>query len=159
VHHFLRWSYRFIISGVVLIWLLNHLPWNVPAMSSQTLGGMLGQATQPFMAPIGIDAQLAITLIFGVFAKEVILGGLTLIYQQMSGATDLMGAIAGQIDWVQAFSFMLFTLLYLPCLSTLSLLKSESNSTKFVLMAMVWSLGLAWTSSFIFYQSARALGF
>ena len=159
VHHFLRWSYRFIISGVVLIWLLNHLPWNVPAMSSQTLGGMLGQATQPFMAPIGIDAQLAITLIFGVFAKEVILGGLTLIYQQMSGATDLMGGIAGQIDWVQAFSFMLFTLLYLPCLSTLSLLKSESNSTKFVLMAMVWSLGLAWTSSFIFYQSARALGF
>ena len=159
VHHFLRWSYRFIISGVVLIWLLHNLPWNAPAMNSQTLGGLLGQATQPFMAPIGIEGPLAVTLIFGVLAKEVILGGLTLIYQQMSGSTDLMGEIAAQIDWVQAYSFMLFTLLYLPCLSTLSLLKSESNSIRFVLLTMAWSLGLAWTFSFIFYQSARALGF
>jgi len=71
----------------------------------------------------------------------------------------LAGAIAQQIDWVQGYSFMLFTLLYVPCLSTIAVIKSESKSLKFAILSVGWSLGLAWIASFIFYQGARALGF
>jgi ferrous iron transport protein B len=71
----------------------------------------------------------------------------------------LAGAIAREIDWVQAYSFMLFTLLYVPCLSTVAVIKAESKSTKFALLGVAWSLALAWIASFIFYQGARALGF
>jgi ferrous iron transport protein B len=158
IRHFLKWSNRFIIFGVVAIWLLNNLPFGVPIASSQTLSGMIGQATQPLLAPIGINAQLAVALIFGFIAKEIVLGGLAVIYGKAEGA-DLMGTIAHQIDWVQAYSFMLFTLLYVPCLSTVAVLKSESKSWKFAVISVVWSVGLAWVTSFIFYQSARALGF
>ena len=158
IRHFLKWSNRFIIFGVVAIWLLNNLPFGVPAASSQTLSGMIGQATQPLLAPIGINAQLAVALIFGFIAKEIVLGGLAVIYGKSQGA-DLMGTIAHQIDWVQAYSFMLFTLLYVPCLSTVAVIKSESKSWKFAVISVVWSIGLAWVASFIFYQSARALGF
>ena len=158
IRHFLKWSNRFIIFGVVAIWLLNNLPFGVPIASSQTLSGMIGQATQPLLAPIGINAQLAVALIFGFIAKEIVLGGLAVIYGKSEGA-DLMGAIAHQIDWVQAYSFMLFTLLYVPCLSTVAVLKSESKSWKFAVISVAWSVGLAWVTSFIFYQSARALGF
>ncbi|WP_174783523.1 ferrous iron transport protein B [Dolichospermum sp. UHCC 0352] len=158
IRHFLKWSNRFIIFGVVAIWLLNNLPFGVPIASSQTLSGMIGQATQPLLAPIGINAQLAVALIFGFIAKEIVLGGLAVIYGKSQGA-DLMGTIAHQIDWVQAYSFMLFTLLYVPCLSTVAVLKSESKSWKFAVISVVWSIGLAWVASFIFYQSARALGF
>jgi ferrous iron transport protein B len=158
IRHFLRWSNRFIIFGVVAIWLLNNLPFGVPVASSQTLSGMIGQATQPLLAPIGINPQLAVALIFGFIAKEIVLGGLAVIYGKAEGA-DLMGAIAHQIDWVQAYSFMLFTLLYVPCLSTVAVLKSESKSWKFAVISVAWSIGLAWVASFIFYQSARALGF
>ncbi|MDB9435675.1 ferrous iron transport protein B [Dolichospermum lemmermannii CS-548] len=158
IRHFLKWSNRFIIFGVVAIWLLNNLPFGVPIASSQTLSGMIGQATQPLLAPIGINAQLAVALIFGFIAKEIVLGGLAVIYGKSQGA-DLMGTIAHQIDWVQAYSFMLFTLLYVPCLSTVAVLKSESKSWKFAVISVVWSVGLAWVTSFIFYQSARALGF
>ena len=158
IRHFLKWSNRFIIFGVVAIWLLNNLPFGVPTASSQTLSGMIGQATQPLLAPIGINPQLAVALIFGFIAKEIVLGGLAVIYGKAEGA-DLMGAIAHQIDWVQAYSFMLFTLLYVPCLSTVAVLKSESKSWKFAIISVVWSIGLAWVASFIFYQSARALGF
>jgi ferrous iron transport protein B len=71
----------------------------------------------------------------------------------------LAGAIAQQIDWVQGYSFMLFTLLYVPCLSTIAVIKSESKSLKFAMLSVGWSLGLAWIASFIFYQGTRALGF
>ena len=158
IRHFLRWSNRFIIFGVVAIWLLNNLPFGVPTASSQTLSGMIGQATQPLLAPIGINPQLAVALIFGFIAKEIVLGGLAVIYGKSEG-TDLMGAIAHQIDWVQAYSFMLFTLLYVPCLSTVAVLKSESKSWKFAIISVAWSIGLAWVASFIFYQGARVLGF
>ena len=156
--HFLYWSRRFIIFGVMIIWLLNNLPSNVPPASQQTISGIIGQLSQPILGPLGINPQLAVALIFGFVAKEIVLGGLAVIYSQKDTAS-LMGAIAHQIDWVQAYSFMLFTLLYVPCLSTVAAIKNESKSTKFAWMSVAWSVGLAWVTSFIFYQSARALGF
>ncbi|HIK44163.1 MAG TPA: ferrous iron transport protein B [Leptolyngbyaceae cyanobacterium M65_K2018_010] len=156
VRHFLRWSTRFIVAGVVMVWLLNHLPTNVPPASEQTLAGLIGQATQPFLAPLGIDVHLAIALIFGFIAKEIVLGGLAVIYGTSSDA-NLGHVMAQTLDWVQAYSFMLFTLLYVPCLSTVAVLRSEAKSTRFALLAVVWSTGLAWLASFVFYQSARAL--
>ena len=156
--HFLYWSRRFIIFGVMIIWLLNNLPSNVPPASQQTISGIIGQLSQPILGPLGINPQLAVALIFGFVAKEIVLGGLAVIYAQKDNAS-LMGAIAHQIDWVQAYSFMLFTLLYVPCLSTVAAIKNESKSTKFAWMSVAWSVGLAWVTSFIFYQSARALGF
>ena len=70
---------------------------------------MVGWEQLPLLlAPIGINAQLAVALIFGFIAKEIVLGGLAVIYGKAECA-DLMGTIAHQIDWVQAYSFMLFT--------------------------------------------------
>jgi len=54
---------------------------------------------------------------------------------------------------------MLFTLLYVPCLSTVAVIKAEAKSIKFALLSVGWSLVLAWGTSFIFYQGARALGY
>jgi ferrous iron transport protein B len=158
VKHFWIWSRKFIIFGVIAIWLLNNLPSNVPTASSQTLSGMIGQALQPVFAPLGINPQLTVALFFGFIAKEIVLGGLAVIYGQAEGG-NLAGAIAQQIDWVQGYSFMLFTLLYVPCLSTIAVIKSESKSLKFAMLSVGWSLGLAWLTSFVFYQKARLLGY
>jgi ferrous iron transport protein B len=70
-----------------------------------------------------------------------------------------MHLMAQKLDWVQGMSFMLFTLIYTPCLSTVATLKTESKSVAFMLLSVAWSLALAWLVSFVFYQSARALGF
>ena len=158
VKHFWIWSRKFIIFGVIAIWLLNNLPFNVPTASSQTLSGMIGQALQPIFAPLGINPQLTVALFFGFIAKEIVLGGLAVIYGQAEGG-NLAGAIAHQIDWVQGYSFMLFTLLYVPCLSTIAVIKSESKSINFAMLSVGWSLGLAWLTSFVFYQGARLLGY
>jgi ferrous iron transport protein B len=63
------------------------------------------------------------------------------------------------MDTIQAFSFMLFVLLYVPCLSTLATQRNESRSWTFAAVSLGWSLGLAWLVSFSFFQSARLLGY
>jgi ferrous iron transport protein B len=156
--HFLRFSWKFIILGVVAIWLCNNLPQNVEPASSQTISGMIGNFLQPILAPLGISPKLSVALIFGFIAKEIVLGGLAVIYAAKQDA-GLAGVIAKEVDWVQGYSFMLFTLLYVPCLSTVAVIKAESKSVKFTILAVVWSLGLAWVASFTFYQGARALGY
>lgn len=157
VRHFLQRATTFIIAGVVMVWLLTHLPFSAAPASTETLSGMIGSLLHPFFAPIGINEQLTIALIFGFVAKEIVIGSLAVIYG-LTG-TALGGALAGQLDWVQAYSFMLFTLIYTPCLSAIATLKSESKSNAFTVFSIAWSLALAWLVSFVFYQGARALGF
>lgn len=156
VGYFLKRASKFIIVGVVMIWVLTHFPSDVPPASAYTLAGMIGAALSPMLEPIGIDAQLAVALLFGFVAKEILIGALAVIYGLEGSA--LMGLMAQKIDWVQAMSFMLFTLIYTPCLSTIATLRSESKSNAFALLSVGWSLALAWIVSFIFYQTARALG-
>ncbi len=157
VHHFLRRATQFIIAGVVLVWLLTHLPPSAAPASADTLSGMIGGFLRPLFAPLGITPELTIALIFGFVAKEIVIGSLAVIYG-MSGEA-LGGALAQQLDWVQAYSFMLFTLIYTPCLSAIATLRSESKHIGFTLFSIGWSLALAWLASFVFYQSARMLGY
>ncbi|MFA6922424.1 MAG: ferrous iron transport protein B [Gallionella sp.] len=157
VTHFLRRATTFIILGVVLVWLLTHIPFSAQPAGPDTISGMIGGWLHPFFAPVGINEQLTIALIFGFVAKEIVIGSLAVIYGLPGSA--LGGALAQQLDWVQAYSFMLFTLIYTPCLSAIATLKSESKSNGFTLLSLAWSLALAWLVSFIFYQGARALGY
>ena len=157
MRHFLNRASKFIIAGVVLVWLLTNFPSGVAPGSSATWAGQIGAWMAPVLDPVGINNQLAIALIFGFVAKEIVIGSLAVIYG-MDGAA-LSQHMAGSLDWVQAYSFMLFTLIYTPCLSTIATLNSESKSLRFVAMSLAWSLGLAWIISFAFYQTARALGY
>ena len=157
VRHFLQRATQFIIAGVVLVWLLTHVPFSAQPASADTLAGMIGNALHPLFEPIGITPALTIALIFGFVAKEIVIGSLAVIYG-LSG-NELGGALAQQLDAVQAYSFMLFTLIYTPCLSAIATLRSESHSRGFTVLSLAWSLVLAWGVSFVFYQGARALGF
>ena len=153
VSHFLRRATRFIVAGVVLVWLLTNFPAGAAPGSVDTWAGQIGALLNPVLSPLGIDPKLTIALIFGFVAKEVVIGALAVIYAREGGA--LMTTIASQIDWVQAYSFMLFTLIYTPCLSTIATIRNEARSRAFTALAVAWPLALAWVVSFVFYQSAR----
>jgi ferrous iron transport protein B len=155
VRHFLRRATRFIVAGVVLVWLLTNFPTDAAPGSAGTLAGRIGAFLDPVMSPLGIDPKLTIALIFGFVAKEIVIGSLAVIYAQEGQA--LMASIAQQIDWAQAYSFMLFTLIYTPCLSTVATLRNEAKSAAFTILAVAWPLGLAWLTSFAFYQLVRLL--
>lgn len=157
VRHFLRRATRFITAGVIAVWFLTHFPTDVPPASAETLAGHIMAFLKPVLSPIGIDAELGLALIFGFVAKEIVVGSLAAIYGLEGDA--LMGLMAQKLDWVQAYSFMLFTLIYVPCLSTVATLRSESRSSAFMWMTVIWSLLLAWSVCFAFYQGARWLEF
>ena len=157
VKYFLNRASKFIIFGVVMVWLMTHFPSNVAPASVGTYAGKIGVFFGPLLDPIGINHELAIALIFGFVAKEIVVGALAVIYGLQGDA--LMAQMATQIDWVQAMSFMLFTLIYTPCLSTIATIRNESKSAGFMWLSIGWSLALAWVVSFVFYQGARALGY
>ena len=157
VLHFWFWARRFIIYGVVAIWLLNNLPLGVQPASVQSFAGQLGVLLTPLLSPIGINPHLTVALVFGFIAKEIVLGGLAVIYGH-ADPSALGRAIAADVSWTQAVSFMLFTLLYTPCLSTVAVIRSESRHLGFTALSVGWSLLLAWLCSFVFFQGTKLLG-
>ena len=155
VRHFLHRASKFIIAGVVLVWLLTHYPVANPPGGPQSYAGMLGQVLQPVLSPIGISAQMAVVLVFGFVAKEIVLGSLV----AMTGlqGVALSGYLAGHLNWVQGYSLMLFILLYTPCLSTVATMHTESRSLRYTAFSVVWALGIAWLFSYAFYQIAQQI--
>jgi ferrous iron transport protein B len=155
VRHFLHRASKFIIAGVVLVWLLTHYPVANPPGGPDSYAGMLGQVLQPVLSPIGISAQMAVVLVFGFVAKEIVLGSLAAM-TGLQGAA-LSGFLAGHLNWVQGYSLMLFILLYTPCLSTVATMHTESRSLRYTAFSVVWALGIAWLFSYAFYQIAQQI--
>lgn len=152
IRHFLSRVTRFIVLGVVMVWVLTNFPSGAVPGSSSTWAGTIGQWLDPILSPVGIDPNLTIALVFGFVAKEIVIGALAVIYGQEGDLLSNM--ITQQITWAQAYSFMLFTLIYTPCLSTVATIRAESKSLAFTALTIVWPLLLAWSVSFVFYQVA-----
>jgi ferrous iron transport protein B len=149
---FLRSAGGFIVIGVALVWLLTHMPFDATPASAETWAGQLATLTSPLFEPLGISALLSIALLFGFVAKEIVIGALAVIYG--AGPEELSGLLAQQMGWQEAYSFMLFTLLYTPCLATIAAIRHEARSLGFAALTTTWSLLVAWTLAFSFYQLA-----
>jgi ferrous iron transport protein B len=155
VRHFLHRATRFIVLGVILVWLLTHFPQGVEPGSVHSWAGILGEWLDPALRPLGIDPHLTIALLFGFVAKEIVIGSLAVIYG-LEG-TALMQSLSHEITWVQAYSFMLFTLIYTPCVSAIATIRTESRSLAFTALSVAWPLVMAWVLCLAFYQTAIRL--
>jgi ferrous iron transport protein B len=155
VRHFLNRATRFIVIGVVMIWVLTNFPQGVQPGSIDSWAGQLGNWLQPIFQPIGISAELTIALLFGFIAKEIVIGSLAVIYGQEGAA--LVHTITQHITWVEAYSFMLFVLIYTPCVSTIAAIRKETKSLSFTALSVVWPLVAAWLITFVFYKVATWL--
>jgi len=152
---FLYQAATLIVVGVVLVWLLTHFPTDVPSASAKTWAGQLGQFFSPMFTPLGIHWQETVALLFGFIAKEIVIGALAVIY----GGANLKIQVAAHITPMQGLSFMLFTLLYTPCIATLAAIRAESRSWRITILSLVLGLGSAWIASFLLYQVGLAMGF
>ncbi len=151
VYYFLKRTTKFIVIGVVSVWALTHFPQGYPVASEYTYAGKIGLFFDPLFSPLGIDPLLIVALIFGFIAKEILIGALAVIFS-LEGR-DLATHLSVLFTNGQAISFMIFTLIYTPCLSTIATIKSESKNLKLTIFSLLWSLLLAWLMSFIFYQT------
>ncbi|ELR98628.1 ferrous iron transport protein B [Gloeocapsa sp. PCC 73106] len=144
----------FILVGTILMWILTSFPEGAEGLD--TLAGKLGQVFAPIMEPIGINPFLTVSLIFGFVAKEVQIAALAVIYGL---SEDLLQAkLSETITFAQGFSYCLFSLIYIPCLTTISTIWGETRSVAYTIFSMVFPLVLAWVMCLIFYQGSHLLG-
>lgn len=153
VKAFLQRAGGLIAIGVLGVWLLTHLPGN----ENVSYATRIGEFFAPILNPAGIPKELNIALLFGFIAKEILVGSLATIYN-LTDPNAVQATLAQTISPIQAYSFMLFCLLYTPCLATVATIRSESKSIQFTFLSVTCGLIWAWVVSTLFYQGARLLG-
>ena len=151
---FLYRASTYIVAGVIIVWFLTNMPQGVAQGSVGTWAGQIGQFLQPVFHPIGIGWREVIALIFGFVAKEIVVGSMAVIY-----GANTATQIAASITPLQGLSFMVFTLLYTPCIATIAAIKAESRSWKITGLSIFLGISIAWITAFIVYHSGLILGF
>jgi ferrous iron transport protein B len=160
---FLKRAGTIITSVMVVIWILSTFPAppagaTAPAIN-YSFAGMIGHAIQPLLAPIGFNWQMTIALIPGMAAREVAVGVLGTVYAVggQSGGGTLASALAAQWSMATALSFLAWYVFAPQCISTLVVVKRETNSWRWPTVMFVYMLALAYLASFIVFHIASAL--
>lgn len=123
--------------------------------------GMIGHATEPFFAPLGYDWRMAIALETGLAAKEVVVATLGVLYglgdEQTEQSSGLVGKIRAHISLPSAISFIVFVMIYLPCLAASMVFMREAGGWKYLGYLFVFTTTVAWSLSFLAFNIAQAV--
>ena len=154
---FLSKAGTIILAAAVVIWALGSLPWGVKFASSGSLVGHLGRLIEPLVRPLGFDWKAAVSLLFGIGAKEIVVGTLGVLY---GGAnhSSLQSALATSFTPLKAYAFMVVSLIYIPCIATIAAIRRETNSWKWTIFSVSYSLVLAYAMGFAVYHLGMAVG-
>ena len=132
-----------ILWASIIIWALEYFPTQDLNDLEHSYLASIGQFVSPLLEPLGFDWKMSVCLLTGLPAKEAIVSTLAILYGgdiSAAGFTPLT-----------AFSFMLFVLLYFPCVATIATLRREAGKV-WAWFTVFHSLALAWLISFIVYQ-------
>ncbi len=161
VKGFLRKAGTIILAFSILLWVLSSFPLGVEYGSKESVLGIIGSAIAPIFAPLGFGFwQAAVAIIAGLAAKEIVvatfgtLGGMN--EDDEGGITDL---IQNTFTPLSAFSFMAFTLLYIPCFAAIGAIKHETDGYKWPLVMCAITLITAYIVSFLIFQIGSLAGF
>ncbi len=134
--------------------------------------GQLGHAIEPLIEPLGYDWKMGVSILTGLAAKEIVISTMAILYQADLQADDssetlkenlikqehTSGVLKGQRVFTPlvAFGFMLFVLIYFPCVAVIAAIKKESN-WKWALFTMVYTTAIAWVVAFLTYQVGSSI--
>ena len=132
--------------------------------------GTIGHAIEPIISPLGFDWRMGICLVAGIPAKEIVVSTMGVLYETgkdvqqskellpeiLKSEVYYVGPKAGEKVFNQAvaLSFLVFVLLYFPCIAVIATIKRESGSWKWALFTVLYTTGFAWIFSFITYRIA-----
>jgi len=126
--------------------------------------GKLGKAIQPVLAPLGFDWKMTVAIMTGIAGKEIVVSTMSVLYQTNSNAEDVEnlktriqnekytdGINKGKnvFSPLAAFCFLLFVLIYFPCIAVIAAINNESGSWKWATFSIFYTTGLAWLISFL----------
>ena len=169
---YLRKMGGLILVASIITWVLGYFPRGNADLtpSQQQEQSYLGQAAhaiQPIIAPLGFDWRMGVGLITGSAAKELMVSTLGVLYQLDEDTAAAAGT--GQDDTADsaisqalqqsstpaaALSYMVFALLYFPCIATIAAIKGESGQWRYAVLSMLYTTGFAYVMAFIAYRIA-----
>ena len=164
-----------ILVASVIVWALGYFPHHEELtpqeQQEQSYIGRIGKTIEPVFRAQGFDWKLDVGLLAGVGAKEIVASTMGVLYAGDETVADDEEAdsvkyanlhkkmSADGITPLVAFCFLLFVLLYFPCIATIAAIKNESGSWKWSLFTVFYTTGLAWVVSAVVYQVGRLMGF
>ena len=151
----------------VAIWFLGYFPRSgeSPAVQQeQSYIGRLGKAVSPALDPLGFDWRMDVGLIAGVGAKELVVSTMGVMYSQGEEetaeeeeefeGTQLQSALTRSVSPAAALAFMVFVLLYFPCIATFVAIKNETGGWRWAILCAVYTIVVAWILAFATYRIA-----
>ncbi|PKG25411.1 ferrous iron transport protein B [Niallia nealsonii] len=156
---FLKKAGTFIFAGSVVIWLLTYFgPAGMNVEMDNSYLASIGELISPLLKPLGFGTwQAGASLLTGFLAKEAVVSAMNIIYA-VPNIHSLQHLMSEVYTPLASYSFMVFILLYIPCLATLATIYKETASKKWSAFSIVYSLMLAYGISFIIYQVGRLFG-
>ena len=146
-----------IMIASIIIWFLGYYPQHdayesVAEQQENSYIGQIGKAIEPVIKPLGFDWKLGIGLISGVGAKELVVSTLGVLYTNEGDVENVNLSNRIPITPLVALAYMLFVLIYFPCIAALAAIKQESGSWKWALFAACYTTALAWLVAFTVFQ-------
>ena len=151
-----------IMIASIIIWFLGYYPNHesyetVAQQQEHSYIGQIGKAIEPVIEPLGFDWKLGIGLLSGVGAKELVVSTLGVLYTNEEDIESVNLSDRIPITPMVALEYMLFVLIYFPCVATLVAIKQESGSWKWALFAAFYTTALAWIVAFTINQLGKLL--
>jgi ferrous iron transport protein B len=155
-----------ILALMIVLWFLSSYPAPPPGAAGPAIqysfAGMVGHALEHLFAPLGFNWQISLALVPGLAAREVAVGALGTVYSLSSTSDDVATTLVPMIShtWslATALSLLAWYVFAPQCLSTLAVVKRETNSWRYPLMMAGYLFGLAYLAAFVTYRVASALG-
>ena len=146
-----------IMIASIIIWFLGYYPQHdayesVAEQQKNSYIGQIGKAIEPVIKPLGFDWKLGIGLISGVGAKELVVSTLGVLYTNEGDVENVNLSNRIPITPLVALAYMLFVLIYFPCIATFAAIKQESGSWKWAIFTAGYTTGLAWLIAFTVFQ-------
>lgn len=157
-----------ILVASIIVWALGYFPHNdslsPQAQQEQSYIGHIGKAIEPVFRPQGFDWKLDVSLIAGVGAKEIVASTMGVLYADDETVADETAdntkkyellrqkMTADGITPLIAFAYLLFVLIYFPCIATIAAVKGETGSWRWAAFAAIYTTALAWVVSACVYQ-------
>ena len=149
----------------VVIWFLGYFPRHEGATQSyqqeHSYIGMVGKAVEPALEPLGFNWKMDVGLLAGVGAKELVISTMGVTYAQDGEAyegmgseddTQLQAALKATIPTAAALAFMVFVLLYFPCIATFVAIKNETGKWRWAILLCLYTILVAWVFGFAAYR-------
>ena len=155
VKDFSRKAFTVIFLGSMIIWLLEHLDASLTLteVPAESLLADLGRMAAPLFAPLGFGDWRAVSAILsGLTAKEAVVSTLTVMLEVSAGRMDFAKSLSSVFPPASAISFLVFCLLYTPCIAALAAVRKELGGLRWVLAMVVFQCSFAWILSFLFFR-------